>query len=91
VRGTGFGYAACNDTGGAPEQETADAASPEPLSDIRLVLRQGGREWELATVEADSDFSFEARVRLPDGAEAGRVALSAEPDLARTRLRILER
>lgn len=50
-----------------------------PARDIRIVFRQDGKTWTLATVDADRRLAFDVRLRVPDGAEPGRAALRATP------------
>lgn len=69
VRGEAFGNA-CDDVGPLLDRS-------EPLEDVRIVFRQGSREWTLATVDADRQKSFDVRVRVPVGTETGRATVSA--------------
>jgi hypothetical protein len=50
-----------------------------PARDIRIVFRQDGKMWKLATVDADRRLAFDVRLRVPDDAEPGRAALRATP------------
>jgi hypothetical protein len=47
------------------------------LRDVRLILVQDGRERVLATVDADEEYSFSRRVRVPEGAAPGRAVVRA--------------
>ena len=64
VHGEAFGRG-CDDVGPILDD-------PKPMHDIRLVLRQGSREWGVATVDADRRLFFDARLRVPTDAESGR-------------------
>jgi hypothetical protein len=69
VRGKAFGNG-CDDVGPVLD-------GSEPLQDVRIVFRQGSREWLLATVDADRRLSFDVRVRVPVDTESGRATVSA--------------
>ncbi len=68
VRGEAFGT--CDDTG-----PLLDAS--KPMRNIRLILRRGSWEREVATVDADRRLSFDARLRVPAESEPGRACVVA--------------
>lgn len=45
--------------------------------DVRIDFRQNGRTWNLATVDADRDLTFEARLHVPAGAHPGQATVRA--------------
>lgn len=67
----------CNDTVGMG----CDSANPEsPLTDVDLVLRQGGTTWPLGTTDAGGrgeQYSVHWRVDLPAAANEGEATLAA--------------
>jgi hypothetical protein len=76
VRGEGFGeLVECDDTG--PADGEPGGARFEPRTDIAVELRQGSKTWELASVDADQEFAFYEKLRLPDDAVSGRVTVTA--------------
>jgi hypothetical protein len=48
-----------------------------PAQDIRIEFRQDGRIWKLATVDADRQLTFDARLRVPAGARQGQATVRA--------------
>lgn len=60
---------------GAGFSTACDESKPE--QGIRIDFSQGGRIWKLATVEADSQLTFDARMRVPAGARAGQATVLA--------------
>ncbi|MDP9439707.1 MAG: hypothetical protein M3P49_13370 [Actinomycetota bacterium] len=64
-RGWGFG-------GGCDDSNMPDWPEP-PQQDVRIEMRQGGRTWDLATVDAEAppDFAVEATLGVPEDAEPG--------------------
>jgi hypothetical protein len=46
-----------------------DAATP--ARDVGIFFRQDGKTWKLATLDADHSLAFDARLRVPAGAEPG--------------------
>ena len=48
-----------------------------PTRDIRIDFRQDGKTWKLATVDADTQLTFDARMRVPAGARAGQATVRA--------------
>lgn len=56
---------------------TSDCDEIRPARDIRIDFRQNGRTWELATVDADRQLTFDARVRVPTGARPGQATVLA--------------
>ena len=50
-----------------------------PSSDVTILFRQDGRTWRLTTLDADRDLAFEARLRVPAGAEPGLARVQAVP------------
>ena len=48
-----------------------------PARDVRIDFRQNGRTWKLATVDADGQLTFDARMRVPAGARAGQATVRA--------------
>jgi hypothetical protein len=48
-----------------------------PASDIRIGFRQDGKTWKLATVDADRDLTFDARLRVPAGARLEQATVRA--------------
>ncbi|MDP9480781.1 MAG: hypothetical protein M3R38_34815 [Actinomycetota bacterium] len=69
VHGEAFGRG-CDDVGPGLDPS-------KPLQNIRLAFRQGSREWTLATVDADRQLSFDARLRVPEEAGPGRAVVRA--------------
>jgi hypothetical protein len=69
VRGLAFGTYQCNDVG--VNGEVPESDPPVPARNVRLVFRQGEREWDLGSANAGSELSFEERVRVPDEASPG--------------------
>ena len=49
----------------------------KPSSDVKIVFRQDGRAYKLATLDADRDLAFEAVLRVPAGAEPGPAKVQA--------------
>lgn len=49
----------------------------KPARDIRIDFRQNGRIWKLATVDADGQLNFDARMRVPADARAGQATVRA--------------
>ena len=49
----------------------------KPAQRIRIDFRQGVRTWKLATVDADGQLTFDARMRVPAGARAGQATVRA--------------
>lgn len=50
-----------------------------PAQGIHVTFRQDGQTWTLATVDADRNLTFDARLRIPAGAEPGRATVRAAP------------
>jgi hypothetical protein len=75
VRGLAFGTFQCNDV--AVNGELPEPDPGVPARDVRLVFRQGGEEWDLGTVDADPELSFEVRARVPEGASPGPARIDA--------------
>jgi hypothetical protein len=48
-----------------------------PARGVRIYLRQGGKTWRLATLDADRDLKFDTALRVPDDAVPGRTTLLA--------------
>jgi hypothetical protein len=48
-----------------------------PARGVRIYLRQGGKTWRLATLDADRDLKFDTALRVPDDAVRGRTTLLA--------------
>ncbi|MFN8074078.1 MAG: hypothetical protein U0Q15_01515 [Kineosporiaceae bacterium] len=69
LSGEGF-QAGCYDTG--------QPGRPPAMSRIPVILTQGGRTWRLATVDALSDYTVRARIRVPDAVEPGTAILTLE-------------
>lgn len=63
----------CYDTGPPPDGEGALGL---PTSGIEIVLTQRDREWVLATVDADDEYSFEEQVVVPPDATPGDAQLT---------------
>jgi hypothetical protein len=42
-----------------------------PSLDVAILFRQDGKTWKLKTIDADRNMVFEARLRVPAGAEPG--------------------
>ena len=86
VVGRGF-VDGCDDTGGGSVWGcgSGEGEVETPLSDVELVVRQGGRTWELGT--ADAGTAADGRLgqvawqaQLPSGLEPGRAVLVAGHD-----------
>lgn len=77
LQGSGF-RDGCNDAGPRFLRR-----SEPPQQDIRIDLRQGGKMWGLATIDADSSYKFDAKLEIPPDAEPGRafVVIRAGDDL----------
>jgi hypothetical protein len=79
LSGGGFG-------GGCDDSNLPFRPDP-PQQDIRIEMRQGGKAWDLATVDAGGPprYAIDVRLRVPEGAEPGRAVIvipvpnSAEP------------
>ena len=50
-----------------------------PAQDVRVTFRQDGQTWTLATVDADRNLTFDARLRVPADAEPGLATVRATP------------
>lgn len=78
----------CDDTGST---WACAAESREPMEDVVLRIRQGGREWELGSADAsdgDRGGHVEWTVALPEGLQPGRAVLQAdESEPLRVRMR----
>lgn len=78
----------CDDTGST---WACSAESREPMQDVVLRIRQGGREWELGSADAsdgDTVGHVEWTVALPEGLQPGRAVLQAdESDPLRVKVR----
>jgi hypothetical protein len=48
-----------------------------PARGVRIYLRQGGKTWRLATLDADRDLEFDTTLRVPGDAVPGRTTLLA--------------
>jgi hypothetical protein len=67
--------------------DTGQGGRPPPERDVLVGLRQGEKEWRLATVDAGPppSYAIDARLTVPEDAEPGRAVveihtrLSAEP------------
>ena len=82
VRGEAFGGTACDDDGGAGNGLAChrdEEQTEPPLADVRLVLRQGGRTWELGEADAGSGGRISWEVTLPRDVPPGRAVLVADP------------
>ena len=68
-RGGGFG-------GGCDDSNLPFRSEP-PQQDVRIEMRQGGRTWGLATVDAGGppDYTIEATLEVPKDAEPGRAII----------------
>lgn len=75
LRGEGFS-ADCADNPSAREG---------PDRGVRVELRQGPRTWDLATVSADPDDSFEVELEVPGNAKPGRAVVSAAGNMGEAR------
>ena len=56
----------------------ASTPMPVPRKNIRIVLEQQDRSWELATVDADAAFVLEAELTVPADLAAGAAVLRAD-------------
>ncbi len=79
VEGRGF-LDGCQDSMGCTESLGCssceyDEPPPEPTADVALVLRQGGRTWQLGTVDADADGRVAWRFTVPRGLRHGTARL----------------
>lgn len=55
-----------------------DEPEPVPYADVRLVLEQGERRWDLGAVDAGGDGRVVWSFELPAGVERGRAVLVAD-------------
>ncbi len=69
VRGENF-FKGCDDTG---SDETE-----KPRRNVRVVFVQGDQRWKLATVDANRNFAFDAKLKVPADAAPGRAVVSAK-------------
>jgi hypothetical protein len=77
IHGEDFGeLVECDDTS-VPGDEDVDVQF-EPSKNIAIELKQGSRKWELATVDADQDLSFNKELRLPAEISPGQATVTAE-------------
>lgn len=77
AQGEGFGeLVECDDAGLATEEP--EGARFEPRTDIAVKLRQGSKTWELASVDANREFAFREKLRLPEDAVSGRATVIAD-------------
>lgn len=67
VRGGGFG-------GGCDDSNRPSLEEPRQRG-IRIEMRQEGRTWDLATVDANADYKVEATLAVPEDAEPGRAVV----------------
>ena len=92
VDGEAFGGTACNDTGSGNGNGLAchrGEEEPDPLLvDVRLLLRQGGRTWELGEADAADGGRISWDVTVPDDVPPGRAVLVAEPGGSDNRFRL---
>lgn len=71
--------------GGGCDDSNAPFRPDPPEQDVRIGMRQDGKTWHLATVDADEDYKVEATLKVPNDAEPGRAIVvipdpnSAEP------------
>lgn len=78
LQGQGFSVIVeCDDTG-TPGDEDIGGAQSEPQQDIPIVFRQGSKTWELATVDANQDFTFNTKLRVPANAEPGEATVTTD-------------
>ena len=49
----------------------------KPLKNIHINFQQGGKTWHLATVDANSDYAFDVKVRVPVDVKPGRAIVTA--------------
>jgi len=61
------------------------SAREGPDRDVRVELRQGTKTWDLGTVSAEPDDSFEAEFGVPGDAEPGRAVVSAAGNMGEAR------
>ena len=82
VEARGTRFTTCEDVaiGCAPLPE------PEPLRDIEIWFRQGGRSTLLETVDADAGGAFEVTLVVPEDAVPGRARIDADGTVARVRI-----
>ena len=64
----------CYDTGPPPEGQDALG---RPLTGVEIVVVQGDMEWVIATVDADEEYRFSAKVTVPRDASPGEAQLLA--------------
>lgn len=67
----------CYDTGPPPPGEGTLGV---PVSEIDIVIQQGGERWLVATGSADADYGFTVTVELPAQLQPGRAEIRAEWD-----------
>ena len=76
IQGEGFGeLVECDDSGFVGEE--SEGAQFEPRTDITIGLRQGSKTWELASVDANQEFTFRKRLPLPEDAARGQATVTA--------------
>lgn len=76
IQGRGFGEVVeCDDT----RLVGGEVRGPqfEPLNNISIKLQQGSRTWELATVDADQEATFDEKLVLPSEAVSGQATVFA--------------
>lgn len=68
----------CDDTGesGAADDESAYRAS-QPDRSVKIGFRQGSQTWQLGTVDAAPDATFDVELRVPDETEPGQATVTA--------------
>jgi hypothetical protein len=69
LRGRGFG-------GGCDDSNAPFRPDP-PQQDIPIQMRQGGKAWDLATVDAGGppDYAINVKLKVPKGATSGRATV----------------
>lgn len=58
---------------------SSDCGGGTPSHDVKILFRQDGRTWRLATLDADRDMAFAAGLRVPVGARPGPAKVQAVP------------
>jgi hypothetical protein len=77
IHGEDFGeLVECDDTSVPGDEDVS--IQFEPSKNIAIELKQGSQKWELATVDADQDLSFDKELQLPAEISPGKATVIAE-------------
>jgi hypothetical protein len=78
LRGEGFSVIVeCSNTGGGADEESRGNRA-EAQENISIEFRQGSKTWNLATVDATQDFTFNAELRVPAKAKPGEATVTTD-------------